>query len=64
MVVLIKEELKIMIYVCPKCNKQFDKSVKKCPKCGKRLKRQYTKEELEKIQKENDDSLIINTFFM
>ena len=64
MVVLIKEELKIMIYVCPKCNKQFDKSVKKCPKFGKRLKRQYTKEELEKIQKENDDSLIINTFLM
>ncbi len=53
-----------MIYVCPKCNKQFDKSVKKCPECGKRLKRQYTEEELEKIKKENDEALIVNTFFM
>ena len=53
-----------MIRVCPKCNKQYKEKEKKCPRCGKRLKRQYTKEELEKIQKENDEALIVNTFFM
>ena len=53
-----------MISECPKCNKQYDENMKKCPICGKRLKRQYTQEELEKIKKENDESLIINTFFM
>ena len=53
-----------MIYVCPKCKKEYEESVKKCPVCEKRLKRQYTKEELEKIKKENDDALVINTFFM
>lgn len=53
-----------MIHVCPKCNKQYAETVKKCPICGKRLKRQYTEEELEKIRKENDEALIVNTFFM
>jgi len=53
-----------MIHVCPKCNKQYDENMKKCPICGKRLKREYTQEELEKIKKENDEALIINTFFM
>ena len=53
-----------MIRVCPKCNKQYDVNVKKCPTCGKRLKREYTQEELEKIKKENDEAMVINTFFM
>lgn len=53
-----------MIRVCPNCNKQYDEDVKICPICGKRMKKQYTQEELEKIKKENDEALIINTFFM
>lgn len=53
-----------MIRVCSNCNKEYDVDMKKCPICGKRLKRQYTQEELEKIKKENDEALIVNTFFM
>ncbi len=63
-VISFKKEMNIMIYVCPKCEKEYEESVKKCPVCEKRLKRQYTQEELEKIKKENDDALVINTFFM
>jgi rRNA maturation endonuclease Nob1 len=40
---------------CNNCDKDFDCTLKKCPACGAKLKEHYTKEELEQIQKENDD---------
>ena len=53
-----------MIRVCTDCDKEYEESMKKCPVCGKKLKKQYTEEEREKIRKENEEALIINTFFM
>lgn len=53
-----------MYKICKDCKEKYDLSEKKCPKCGGKLKKQYTKEELEKIQKQNDDIIVINTFLM
>ena len=49
---------------CDKCEKDYDCNLTKCPVCGKKLSKQYTKEELEQIQKQNDDFTVINTLFM
>jgi hypothetical protein len=49
---------------CEKCEKDYDCALKKCPVCGEKLTKQYTEEELEKIQKQNDDFTVINTLFM
>lgn len=46
---------------CVKCKTEYDENATKCPKCGKRLKKQYTQEELKKIQKENEDIITITT---
>lgn len=54
----------LMYKVCKECGKQFDLSVKKCPECGGKLKKQFTEEELEEIQKQNDDFTTINTFML
>lgn len=53
-----------MYKVCKECGKQFDLSVKKCPECGRKLKKQFTEEKLEEIQKQNDDFTTINTFML
>lgn len=53
-----------MYKVCKECGKQFDFSVKKCPECGRKLKKQFTEEKLEEIQKQNDDFTTINTFML
>ena len=49
---------------CEKCEKDYDCTLKKCPDCGEKLVKQYTKEELEQIKKQNDDFTVINTMLM
>lgn len=53
-----------MVRYCEECNKTFGCEAKKCPDCGAKLKKRYTQQELDAIEKENDDITIINTFFM
>ena len=53
-----------MTKYCKKCNVEYDCSQKKCPVCDEKLIRKYTEEELEEIQKQNDDFTVINTLLM
>lgn len=52
-----------MLNYCSKCKKKFECSFKKCPNCGSRLEKQYTEEELKKMQKESEDITVINNMF-
>jgi hypothetical protein len=53
-----------MTRYCESCEKHYDCKMKKCPDCSRKLKDYYTEEELEKIQKQNDDFTVINTLIM
>ncbi|MDR0915862.1 MAG: hypothetical protein LBN02_01560 [Oscillospiraceae bacterium] len=53
-----------MTKFCDKCDAEYDPAAKKCPVCGGKLKEHYTEEELEQIQKENDDFTVVNTLLM
>jgi hypothetical protein len=52
-----------MVNYCKKCKQEFDCSEKKCPICGTKLVKEYTEEELERMQKENDTYAVLNTMF-
>ena len=54
----------IMYKICENCKEKYDLKEKKCPKCGRKFKKQYTEEELKEIQKQNDDTMVINTLLM
>ena len=49
---------------CENCKEKYDLKEKKCLKCGRMLKKQYTEKELKEIQKQNDDTMVINTLLM
>ena len=53
-----------MYKICENCKEKYDLKEKKCPKCGRKFKKQYTEEELKEIQKQNDDTMVINTLLM
>jgi len=53
-----------MIKYCSQCKMEVDCEAKKCPGCGGKLERKYTEEELQEIQKQNEDFTVINTFLM
>ncbi len=53
-----------MFKICKDCGKKCDESEKKCSVCGGKLKKQFTEEELEEIQKQNDDMAVINMLLM
>jgi predicted amidophosphoribosyltransferase len=53
-----------MTKYCKQCEKDFDSIIKKCPDCGAKLQDKYTEEELEEIQKINEDFTVINTLIM
>ena len=53
-----------MYKICKDCGEKCSLSEKKCPVCGGKLKKQFTEEELMKIQKQNDDMAVINTLLM
>ena len=46
------------------CKEKYDLKEKKCPLCGGKLKKQYTEEELKEIQKQNDDTMVIDTLLI
>ena len=54
----------IMYKICENCKEKYDLKEKKCPQCGGKLKKQYTKEELKEIQKQNDDTMVIDTLLI
>ena len=53
-----------MVMRCENCDKDYDSSVNKCPVCGKKLTTCYTEEEAAQIQKENDESVVINMLML
>ena len=53
-----------MYKICKDCGKKCDLSEEKCPVCEGKLKKQFTAEELEEIQKQNDDMAVISTLLM
>ena len=53
-----------MYKICENCKEKYDLKEKKCPQCGGKLKKQYTKEELKEIQKQNDDTMVIDTLLI
>ena len=63
----------IMYKICENCKEKYDLKEKKCPQCGGKLKKQYTggklkkqytEEELKEIQKQNDDTMVIDTLLI
>ena len=53
-----------MYKICENCKEKYDLKEKKCPHCGGKLKKQYTEEELKEFQKQNDDTMVIDTFLI
>ena len=53
-----------MYKICENCKEKYDLEEKKCPKCCRKLKKQYTEEELKEIQKQNDDTMVIDTLLI
>ena len=54
----------IMYKIGENCKEKYDLKEKKCPQCGGKLKKQYTEEELKEIQKQNDDTMVIDTLLI
>ncbi|MDR0812925.1 MAG: hypothetical protein LBO63_02835 [Oscillospiraceae bacterium] len=50
-----------MTKYCKHCSREYDSALKKCPDCGGKLRENYTEEELEQIQKEDDDFTVVST---
>lgn len=50
--------------ICKKCGRMFSKDQKMCLVCGCKMKLQYTDEELEKIEKQNEDMTVIHTMLL
>ncbi len=50
---------------CEKCKKVYDSSIKKCLECGKKLKKEYSPEEIRKMEETAIMNSIttINTLF-
>ena len=53
-----------MTKYCETCKVEYDCSEKKCPVCNKKLVKKYSAEELEELQRQNDDFTVINTLLM
>ena len=53
-----------MYKICKDCGKKCDLSEKKCPVYGGKLKKRFTEEELQEIQKQNDDMAVISALLM